>query len=261
MMYIDSHAHYDDSRYDNDRFALISRMENSNEISYIFNIGADLKGSSQSLDLALSYDFIYAVVGVHPHEVKSVNYDDLGVLQELYDSSIVDEKHKVVAIGEIGLDYYYDNSPRDIQQILFNRQLNIAKELNLPVVIHSRDAAEDTYNILSNSGVNKGIIHCFSYSLEMAKKFVDMGFYLGIGGVVTFKNVKNIIEVVENIDISRIVLETDCPYLSPEPKRGQRNDSFNLKYICEKIAEIKGMTAEEVAKITSENTLKVYELI
>lgn len=274
-MYIDSHAHYDDSRYDNDRFSLLTKMEKGDEIDYIFNIGADIQSSHASVDLALRYDFIYAVVGVHPHEVKAVSYSDLDKIEELYEmanqpkskkgidasqSENLETIKKVVAIGEIGLDYYYDNSPRDIQQIWFQRQLNLAKKLKLPVVIHSRDALTDTYDILKESGVTKGVIHCYSYSLDMAKKFIELGFSIGIGGTSTFKNAKKTVEVIQNIDIEHIMLETDCPYLSPEPRRGTRNESLNLKYICEKVAELKDMSAKDVAFITSQNTLKVYGL-
>ena len=251
-MYFESHAHYDDSRFDGDRTRLLNSLFNEKGIDYIINIGADMKSSKESIALSDMYENIYAAIGVHPHDVEDMTEKDIEDLREL-------SKHKkVVAIGEIGLDYYYDNSPRDLQRKWFFRQLELAKDLKLPVVIHSREAAKETFDIIKESGVRNGVIHCFSGSAEMAEEYIKLGFFIGIGGSLTFKNNKKTVEVVEKIPMEHILLETDSPYLAPVPNRGKRNDSGNLVFIAEKISEIKGITPANVAKITKDNAIRLF---
>lgn len=198
---------------------------------------------------------MYAAVGVHPDEVGALNEETFARMKELF------AKPKVVAVGEIGLDYYWDNEAHDLQKKWFIRQLELARELDLPVLIHSREAAADTMEIMKQYGQGlNGVIHCYSYSKEMAREYVDMGYYIGVGGVVTFKNARKLKETVEEIPLSSILLETDCPYLAPEPNRGKRNSSLNLIYVAEKIAEIKGVTCEEVIAQTEANARKMYRL-
>lgn len=252
-MYFDSHAHYDDARFNDDRDELITKMH-AESVSYILNSGESMRAIKAGLQLAEKYPFIYTAVGIHPHNVKSMTDADLAVLK------LYAKKDKVMAIGEIGLDYYYDNSPRDLQRQWFKKQLQLAKEVDLPVIIHSRDAAQECFDIIKESGVNKGVIHCYSGSAQMALDYISMGYYIGIGGVVTYSNAKKTVEVVEAIPIERIVIETDCPYLSPVPNRGKRNDSLNLKYVVDKISEIKNMPHNDVARITTENAKELYSI-
>lgn len=259
----ETHAHYDDEWYDEDRKELLSRLLDT-EISFITNIGADIETSKNSVKLADEFERVLAVVGVHPD-----NIDCMEALPEKEGIEILRNlaKHpKVVAIGEIGLDYFErepeekNKAVRDGQKYWFLEQLKLAKELNKPVVIHSRDAAEDTYNELKDFGYNKGVIHCYSYSPEMAERFVKLGFYIGIGGVVTFKNAKKTKETVRRIGLEHIVLETDSPYLAPVPFRGKRNDSGNIKYIVEEIAGLLGISEEKIIETTFNNAVKLYEL-
>lgn len=252
-MFFESHAHYDDEAFDNDRVALIEKMHN-NEIDYIVNIGADIKSSMSSIELSEKYDFIYASIGVHPHETENMKDEDIAILKKYINNK------KVVAIGEIGLDYYYEYSDREKQKYWFKKQLEIAKDNNKPVIIHSRDAAKECYEIIKNSGVSKGVIHSYSGSAQMAKDYIDMGFFIGIGGIVTFKNAKKSVEVAESVPIEKILIETDSPYLSPVPVRGTRNNSQNLIYIAEKIAQIKQITVENVAEITKKNALTLFDI-
>ena len=250
-MYFDTHAHFDDEKFDEIRDNLIEEMH-SNGVDYIINIGADMESSVKSMKLAKKYDFIYAAVGVHPHEVENMTEADIDTLRKYA------EYEKVVAIGEIGLDYYYDFSPRDKQRYWFERQLELAAELDMPVSIHSRDAAQETFDIIKNSSVRKGVIHAYSGSVEMAKDYIDMGFYIGIGGVVTFKNAKKLVDVVRFAPMERILLETDSPYLSPVPVRGTVNNSQNLKYVVDKISEIKQISPEKICEITSQNAKGIF---
>lgn len=250
-MYFDTHAHFDDEKFDEIRDTLIEEMH-SNGVDNIINIGADMESSVKSMELARKYDFIYAAVGVHPHEVENMTEKDIESLKKYA------EYEKVVAIGEIGLDYYYDFSPRDKQRYWFERQLELAAELDMPVSIHSRDAAKETFDIIKNSNVRKGVIHAYSGSVEMAKDYIDMGFYIGVGGVITFKNAKKLIDVVSFAPIQRILLETDSPYLSPVPVRGTVNNSQNLRYVVDKISEIKQISPETVCQITAQNAGVVF---
>lgn len=252
-MYFDSHAHYDDPRFDGDRNeALLSLAENG--ISNITNIGSDIKTSKKSVALAEKYDFVYAAVGVHPHEVKDMLDSDLVKIADL-------SKHKkVVAIGEIGLDYYYDHSPRDAQRYWFKKQMKLAYDLKLPVVIHSRDATEDTIKICKESKIHGGIIHCFSGSVETAKIFLDLGYHISFAGPVTFKNSKSLPEVAKIVPEDRLLIETDSPYMAPEPHRGERNCSVYVKNVAEKIADLRGVSAEHIAKVTSDNAKRLFNI-
>lgn len=259
----ETHAHYDDEWYDDDRRELLSRLLDT-DISFITNIGADIETSKNSVKLSDEFERVMAAVGVHP--------DNIGCMETLPEKEGIEilrnlaKYNKVVAIGEIGLDYFErepeekNKTVRERQKYWFLEQLKLAKELNKPVVIHSRDAAEDTYNVLKDFGYNKGVIHCYSYSPEMAERFVKLGFYIGIGGVVTFKNAKKTKETVRRIGLEHIVLETDSPYLAPVPFRGKRNDSGNIKYIVEEIAGLLGISEEKVIETTFNNAVKLYEL-
>jgi TatD DNase family protein len=247
-MFIDSHAHYDDDWFNEDRESLIADLH-ANGIDKIVNIGSSVKTSKTSVELAEKYDFVWAAVGVHPEDCVGMTENDLETIR------ILAQNKRVVAIGEIGLDYHYaDVSPKENQQLWFEKQLDLAAELDLPIVVHAREATQDTFDMIRESKVRKGVIHAFSGSAEVAKEYIKMGFYIGVGGVVTFKNGKSLVRTVENIPLEKIVIETDAPYLSPVPNRGKRNDSSNLIYTAQKIAELKGVTVEEVAKVTSHNS-------
>ena len=254
-MIFDTHAHYDDDAFDEDREELIKAILES-DIKRIVNVGANLKTSQNSIDLANKYDLFYAAVGVHPDDCNEV--DDAGI-DKLREMS---KEKKVVAIGEIGLDYYWHKDNPDIQKEAFKRQIELAKELSLPIIIHSREAARDTMDILTetNAGVNSGVVHCFSYSPEIALEAIRLGFYVGVGGVVTFKNAKKLKETVERIPLEKIVLETDCPYLAPVPFRAKRNSSLYLEYVVEEIAMLKQTDPETVKEITYKNALDMYKL-
>lgn len=253
-MFFDSHAHYNDDRFDIDRHNLLSDMP-QNGVDYIVNAGGDIGTSIEGIKLAEQYPFFYAAVGVHPHEVEDTPEDTIDTLRKLANHK------KVLAIGEIGLDYYYEHSPRHIQRVWFKRQMELAQELDLPIIVHSREAAQETFDMIKESGNQKGVIHCFSGSTELALEYVKLGFYIGVGGTVTFANARKIVEVVEKTPLSSIVIETDCPYLAPVPHRGKRNDSTYLNYIAQKIANIKSISMEEVARCTSDNAKKLYNLV
>lgn len=253
-MIFETHAHYDDEQFDTDRDELLRSMEEGG-VGTIVNVSATYESCENVVKLAEKYPFLYAAVGVHPDEVGALNEVTFARMKELFSNP------KVVAVGEIGLDYYWDNESHDFQKEWFVRQLALARELHLPVLIHSRDAAADTMEIMKAYGQGlDGVIHCFSYSKEMAREYVKMGYYIGVGGVVTFKNAKKMKEVVEEVPLESILLETDCPYLAPEPNRGKRNSSLNLVYVAQKIAQIKGVTYEEVVAQTEENARKMYRL-
>lgn len=251
MKLVDTHCHLDNEKFDEDRLEVIERIKEN--LEFCVNIGYDLASSKKSLELSKKYGFIYAVIGVHPIDIAE--YDE-GVEKEL---ELLGKNPKVVAIGEIGLDYHWMTEPKEVQQERFKRQLELAERLNKPVVIHTRDAMEDTVNILKEYPNITGVIHCYPGSLETAKLLVDR-FYLGIGGTSTFKNSKKTVEVIKEIPLDRIVVETDCPYLTPEPFRGKRNEPIYVEYVARKIAEIKGITVEDVTKITTENAKKLYRI-
>jgi TatD DNase family protein len=226
-----------------------------NGVGTIINAGATWKSVTTGLELANQYPFVYAALGLHPDEVGDLNEERFEILKAEC------QKEKVVAVGEIGLDYYWDNESHDIQKKWFIRQLELARDLNLPVIIHSRDAAEDTLKIMKEHAQGmRGVIHCFSYSKEMADEYVKMGFHIGVGGVVTFKNGKKLKEVVEVIPLERILLETDCPYLAPEPHRGSRNSSRYLPLVVKQIAELRQITEEEVIELTNRNARELLGL-
>ena len=251
MKLVDTHCHLDNEKFDEDRLEVIERIKEN--LEFCVNIGYDLASSKKSLELAKEYDFIYAVIGVHPIDIAEYSEE---VEKEL---EILGKNPKVVAIGEIGLDYHWMTEPKEVQQERFKKQLELAEKLNKPVVIHTRDAMEDTVNILKEYPNITGVIHCYPGSLETAKQLVDR-FYLGIGGTLTFKNSKKAVEVVKDIPLDRIVIETDCPYLTPEPFRGKRNEPIYVEYVAKKIAEIKEISVEDVTKITTENAKKLYRI-
>ncbi len=254
----DSHAHYDDARFDEDRQELLAKMADAG-VAYIVNVSADMESVKGNRELVKRYPFIYGSAGVHPEDADKLTDADMDIIRE----AAGDEK--IVAIGEIGLDYHYPEPERSVQKEWFVKQLDIAAKLQMPVIIHSREAAEDTMNILCGYKDrllkdNTGVIHCYSYSVEMALKYIEMGYNIGVGGVLTFSNAKKLKEVVKNIPIEKIIIETDCPYLAPAPHRGERNDSRLLTYVADAIAEIKGIDRQEVIRITCENTLKMYRI-
>lgn len=254
-MLFDTHTHYDDERFNDDRNeTIISAKENG--VSYILNASSDLASVTESVSLAHRYDFVYAAVGIHPHEVGKMDDGTLTDLEEFAADK------KVVAIGEIGLDYYYDTFPRDIQKYWFARQINLAKNLKMPVIVHDRDAHEDVMSIINDENAREvgGVFHCFSGSIEMARELLNKNFYISIGGTVTFKNAKKVIDVVKYIPDDRLLVETDCPYLTPEPYRGKRNESTYVKYVAQKIAEIKGMEFEQIANITTQNAKRIFNI-
>ncbi len=252
-MIFETHAHYDDEAFDEDRDHLLNSLYEEG-IGYVVNISSSMETTKKTLELTERFSFLYGAVGVHPSETAELNEENFSWLKQAAGRT------KVVAIGEIGLDYYWDTPTRQIQKEWFERQMELAGELKLPSVIHSRDAAADTYDMIKAAGLEKtgGVIHCFSYGKDMAEKYLERGFYLGIGGVVTFKNAKKLKEVVEYAPMEQLVLETDCPYLAPEPNRGKRNSSLNLIYVAEEIARLKGITCEEVIGATEQNAKKLY---
>lgn len=252
-MIFDTHAHYDDEAFKDDCDEMLLSM-NTNNVGKIVNVGAHLAGSQRSIDLANKYPFVYAAIGVHPDDADEVDEEGIAKLEKMT------HNEKVVAVGEIGLDYYWHKDNYEIQQRAFKEQIELARKCGLPIIIHSRDAAADTMRILkeNDAGVNGGVVHCFSYSPEIAKEAIDMGFNIGVGGVVTFNNAKKLKEVVESIPLEKIVLETDCPYLAPVPFRGQRNSSLYLPYVTEAIAVIKKVSTKEVEDVTYENACRMY---
>ena len=255
-MIFETHAKYDDKKFDKDRKKLIESMP-SKGIGRIINVGSSIETTKTTIEIAKEYDYVYAAVGVHPSDVDCLNEEKFAWLKEQT------KWEKTVAIGEIGLDYYWDKEPeiQKNQRYWFKRQMELARETSLPVIIHSRDAAADTYDLMKEIHADEipGVIHCYSYSPEMAKEFVKMGYYIGVGGVVTFKNGKKLKETVKEIPIEKILLETDCPYMAPEPNRGTRNDSGNIPYVVEEIARIKGLSTDEVEKITWDNAMKLFK--
>ncbi len=252
----DTHAHFDDETFDADRKELLTQLFDT-QIDTIVNVGASLDGCRASVALAREYEQMYAAVGVHPDDTPNLTMAFIDWMKQEARSN-----PKVVAIGEIGLDYHYPEPEKDVQKKWFRKQLQAAAEVDKPVIIHSREACQDTIQILQEEHAEKvgGIIHCYSYTKESVPTFLKMNFYFGIGGVVTFKNAKKLVEAVEVIPMDKIVLETDCPYLSPEPNRGKRNHSGNIPYIVKKISEIKGLPEEEVIRITHENARTVFRM-
>ena len=254
-MIFETHAHYDDEQFENDRDELLTKMR-EHGISPIINVGASMESARESVRLAHKYDFLYAAVGVHPSDIADLKTEDMDELLTMANDP------KVVSIGEIGLDYYWDKE-EDVQanqREWFIRQLDVAQKADLPVIIHSREAAADTFDIMreaSSRGI-RGVIHCYSYSPEQAIEYVKLGYYIGIGGVVTFKNSKKVKEAVQAVPLERIVVETDSPYLAPDPFRGARNDSTYLPYIVRQIASLRQITEDEVVKETAKNAYNLF---
>lgn len=251
----DTHAHYDDEAFEEDRGSLLRSMQ-ENRIGRIVNVGASLASCAKTKELMEQYDFVYGALGVHPSETAELNEDNFHYLEEIC------REKKCLAVGEIGLDYYWDEPDREIQKKWFIRQLRLAAEIGKPVVIHSREAAKDTIDILRAENGEKigGVIHCYSYTKESARDYLEMGFYFGIGGVVTFNNAKKLKEAVEFLPLDRIVLETDCPYLAPVPNRGKRNSSLNLPYVVQALAQLKNVEEKTVREVTWQNAEKLYRM-
>lgn len=236
-----------------DRDELLCSMKDHN-VGTIINVGASLRGCRASVELADRYDFMYAAIGVHPDEVGDLDEEFFRWMKRT-----AAEHPKVVAIGEIGLDYHWDVEPREVQKKWFIRQMELAEELNLPIAVHSRDAAQDTFELIREYGKNlSGVIHCYSYSPEMAEEYVKLGYHIGLGGVVTFKNAKKAKETAVRIPLDRILLETDCPYMAPTPHRGKRNNSIYIDLVAEEIAALRGMSKEEVIAVTAENAERLF---
>lgn len=259
-MIFETHAHYEDEKFNSDRKELLASMQ-EHGIEKIVNVASSLETVKKCVRLAEQYDFIYAAVGVHPSEISCLNENGEDGLQWLKEQA----KHpKTAAVGEIGLDYYWDKEKevQKKQRYWFEKQLALAKDAGLPVIIHSRDAASDTLAIMKEAHAMQiqAVIHCFSYSPELAEEYVRMGFYIGVGGVVTFKNAKKLKETVKMVPLEKILLETDCPYMAPEPFRGQRNSSLYLPYVAEKIAKLKGIAVQDVIDTTSENAYSFYHI-
>lgn len=255
-MLFDSHAHINDERFDEDREEVIELLRD-NSVDLVVNPGADMPSSRSAVELANSVDFIYAAVGVHPHDVETMTEKDLEELK-----SLAKENEKVVAIGEIGLDYYYDLSPRELQKKWFIKQIELANELGIPFVVHDRDAHGDTFDIIKKYKAPETgcVLHCYSGSLELALEYIKMGCYISIPGTVTFKNNRKTVEVVENIPLEWMFIETDSPYLTPAPYRGKRNDPSKVRYVAEKISELRDISYEEVCEITKENAKKFFNI-
>ena len=254
-MIFDTHAHYDDEQFDEDRDSLLCSMQEGG-VGTIVNAGSDVASWEDVRALTARYPFIYGAAGVHPDDVGELNEENFRRLRAVL------QEEKMVAVGEIGPDYYWDHESHEVQKTWFIRQLELARELDMPVIIHSREAAADTLQIMKEHARGlEGVIHCFSYSAEMAREYVKMGFYIGVGGVVTFKNSRKLKEVVEEIPLEYLLLETDCPYLAPVPNRGKRNSSLNLVYVAEQIAGLKQLTYDEVVEQTEKNARRLYNLL
>ena len=254
MEFFDSHAHYNDEKFNFDRDEIIKEIYNS-DITKIINAGYSLESSKKTIEIAEKYNFMNCIVGISPNDINNFKKDDLMEIEELA------RNKKVVAIGEIGLDYYWNKENKDLQKEIFISQVEIANRLNLPIVIHTREAIYDTLDILKRNKCNKkGVFHCCPLNLDLVREGLKLGFYISFAGPITFKNSKNAEEVIKIVPLEKMLIETDSPYLSPEPLRGKRNDSRNVRYIAQKIAEVKGITIEEVAKITYENGKKIFEI-
>ncbi|MDF2636707.1 MAG: hydrolase, TatD family [Pelosinus sp.] len=253
-MLFDSHAHIDDEKFDADREEVIQRAI-ENGVTGIINVGACMASSARSIALAEKYKSVYAAVGIHPHDAINALEADY---EQLAQWATLD---KVVAIGEIGLDYYYDFSPRDVQHSVFVRQLDVARQTDKPFIIHDRDAHGDLLDILKKEAKGlKGVLHCFSGSLEMAREVIKMGYYISIAGPVTFKNAAKLPEIVAKVPLERLLVETDCPYLTPQPYRGKRNEPAYVKLVAQQVADLRGMELTDLAKATSENVRSLFKL-
>lgn len=258
MKFFDNHAHLDDEKFDEDREELIEKIHND-EIDKFVSAGYSLESSKKSIELSKKYDFIYSTCGISPNDIPQNEEELWKELDEI--KKLAKENKKVVAIGEIGLDYHWNTENKELQKKAFIEQIKIANELNLPIQIHTRDAVMDTLEILKQNNVNKkGIFHCCPLNRELVKEGLKLGFYISFAGPVTFKNSKNANEIIEMVPNEKMLIETDSPYLSPEPFRGKRNDPRNVKFVAKKIAEVKNITIEEVANITYENAMRIFDL-
>ncbi len=246
----DSHAHYNDEQFDIDRDSLLASLPEAGIVG-IINCGTDVKSSLASLEMAEKYPFIYAACGYHPESALEFTDDNLLEIEEMLSHK------KCVAVGEIGLEYHYDFVPKDVQKYVFEKHLELAVKYDMPVIVHDREAHADTMDLLKKYKP-KGVLHCYSGSAEMAKEVLKMGMYIGLGGAVTFKNAVKPVEVAEMIPPHRLLLETDCPYMAPVPMRGKRNNSAYIEFVAEKIADIRGMSPQEILDITSENTMNLF---
>mgnify|MGYP000009520730 FL=1 len=254
-MIFDTHAHYDDEAFDEDRDRVLMGLKEAG-VGTVLNVGASMASSESTLALTEQYPFVYGSAGVHPSETAELDEEKFQRLCEIL------KNPKILAVGEIGLDYYWEEPEHEIQKKWFLRQLELSRQMQLPVIIHSRDAAKDTLDMMKEArgGEIGGVIHCFSYGTEIAREYLNMGFFLGIGGVLTFKNAKKLKEVAAYAPIEQIVLETDCPYMAPTPHRGTRNTSANLPYVVNALAEIKGILPEQVIEITEQNARRLYRM-
>ena len=259
MEYFETHAHYDDEKFNEDRDEVIKKIFDSG-VTKCVNIGCDIVTSRNSIELANKYDFIYATCGIQPSEIPSIEEELDSDIKQL--ENMIRNTKKVVAIGEIGLDYNWNSDNKDMQRKAFIKQIELANNLNLPISIHTRDAIDDTISIIKNEVDIQagGILHCCPFNRELVKHGLEKGLHIAFGGTCTFKNSKNAKEIVQMVPMERILIETDSPYLAPEPLRGTRNDSSNLKYIVDKIGEFKKMSSEEIARITYENAKKLYRI-
>lgn len=254
-MYFDTHAHLDDEQFTEEQQTVIERAQEAG-VGLMINVGYNVGSAWRTVELTRKYDFIYGAVGMHPHEAQDLNQESLADLREAA------RQPRIVAVGEIGLDYYYDLSPRERQQEVFREMIRMAKELRLPIIIHDRDAHEDALQIVKeeNAAEVGGVFHCYSGSWPLAKEIMKLGFYLALGGTVTFKNARKAVEVAKEIPLEHLLLETDCPYLAPVPYRGKRNEPAYVPRVAEVIADIRGIAVEEVARVTMENGKRLFNI-
>lgn len=258
MHFFDSHAHYDDCKFEEDRNNILKEIYEKG-ITKLITAGYSLESSINALKIAEEYKFIYTTVGISPNDIQN---DIESIKQEIKQLEKLAQNEKVVAIGEIGLDYHWNTENKELQKIAFSLQIELANKLNLPIVIHTREAIQDTLDIIKNvvKPVKKGVFHCCPLNRELVKEALKLGFYISFAGPITFKNSKNADEIIDMVPTNKMLIETDSPYLSPEPNRGKRNDSRNVKYIAEKIANVKKMDLEEIADITYKNAMKIFEI-
>lgn len=252
-MFFDTHAHLDDEQYSEDQETVIKRAYEAG-VQLMVNVGYNVTSAQNTLELTQKFDFIYGAVGLHPHEAQDLNEKSLQILRQMA------QRPRIVAIGEIGLDYYYDHSPRDTQHKVFREMIKLAREVGLPIIIHDRDAHEDTLRIVKeeNAGEIGGVFHCYSGSWPLAQEILELGFYLALGGALTFKNARKAVEVVREIPLEKLLIETDCPYLTPVPYRGKRNEPAYVIQVAEAIAAIKGLSVEKVARATLANGKRLF---
>ena len=255
-MLFDTHSHYNDEQFDKDRHEVLQRAYESG-VKYIISVSSDVSSSIENISISQEYEFVYAAIGVHPHNAMDADNNIMSVFADFASYS------KVIAIGEIGLDYFYENSTREAQKIWFAKQISLAVNLKLPIIVHDREAHEDVLSIIKAENAKRigGVFHCYTGSVEMAREVLNNNFYISVGGTLTFKNTKKLIDVVKYVPDDMLLIETDCPYLTPEPCRGQRNESSFIKYVAGKIAEIKGKTLAEVEAFTTENAKRLFNIM